>query len=61
MELKKIGLQAFLAGLTFLIISLILERSVSADTLAEKGIMAAVFAVIYALVLWVRQRYKKGR
>ncbi|WP_445384316.1 hypothetical protein ACT6NV_10030 [Robiginitalea sp. IMCC44478] len=61
MELKKIGLQAFLAGLTFLIISLILERNMSADTLAEKGIIAAVFAVIYALVLWVRQRYKKGR
>ena len=59
--MKKIYLQAFLAGLTFLIISLILERSVSADTLVEKGIVAAVFAVIYALVLWVRQHYKKGR
>ncbi|WP_445381492.1 hypothetical protein [Robiginitalea sp. IMCC43444] len=59
--MKKIYLQAFLAGLTFLIISLILERNLSTDTLTEKGIMAAVFALIYALVLWARQRYKKGR
>ena len=58
MGMKKIYLQAFLAGLTFLIISLILERSWSVDTLLDKGGIALVFALIYGLVLWIRQRYK---
>ena len=56
---QRILIQAVLAGLMFFIVKLILERSVSSETLIREGITALVFALVYGIYLVARQRFGK--
>ena len=62
MSRDRIFSQAIAGGVIYLVISLILERSMASEVLVKEGTEALLFVVFYGLGLWAYHRYiKKGK
>ncbi|MCO5725287.1 hypothetical protein [Robiginitalea marina] len=59
MKPQRILAQALAGGLIYLVISLVLERSFSAEAFRAEGVEALIFALVYGLGLWVYYRFIK--
>lgn len=61
MSNQRILTQAFIGGILYLLISLILENSLSSETFISEGGEALIFTVIYGIGLWVYHRFIKKK
>ena len=59
MERKKFIVQVGIAILLYMVISLILEKDMSVDTLVKELKDGLIFGLVYAVFLFVWKRYKK--
>jgi hypothetical protein len=59
MERKKFLVQVGIAVLVYMVISLILEKDMSTDTLVRELKDGLIFGLAYAVFLFVWNRYKK--
>lgn len=59
MSRNRIITQAIAGGIIYLVISLVLERSMASEALVKEGTEALIFAVVYGAGLWVYHRYFK--
>ncbi len=58
MEKKKLFIQAGVAALLYVLISLILEREVTSDILVRELRDGLVFGLVYGLLLFIWKRVK---
>lgn len=59
MTIKRLITRALVGGLAYFVISLILEKSYSAEVLIAEGGEAVIFALLYGAGLWVYYKYIK--
>ncbi|MBT8263987.1 MAG: hypothetical protein HKM92_10560 [Arenibacter sp.] len=59
MERKKFIVQVGIAILLYMVVSLILEKDMSVDTLVKELKDGLIFGLVYAVFLFVWNRYKK--
>jgi hypothetical protein len=57
-EAKKIGIQASVAALIYILISLVLERDLTSDILVRELRDGLIFGLAYGLILWIWKRFK---
>jgi hypothetical protein len=55
----RILLQVSVAAVLYFVISLILEKNISADILLREGRDSLIFGIAYAFFLWIWNRIKK--
>ncbi len=60
MERKKFIAQIFIAMLLYIIISLILERDISAEILLKESRDGLIFGIVYGVFIWIWDRRKKN-
>ncbi|WP_372976073.1 hypothetical protein [Muriicola sp.] len=58
MERKKFIAQVVIAGVLYVLISLILEKEITAEVLKRELRDGGVFALVYGLLLWLWNRFK---
>ena len=59
MERKRFFVQVAIAILLYTVISLILEKDMSTDILLKELKDGLIFGLVYAVFLWIWNRYKK--
>lgn len=59
MTKQRLLSQALMGGLFYFGISLILEKSFSAQAMKTAGVEAIVFAIVYGIGLWAYHKYIK--
>jgi len=59
MERKKFIVQVGMAILLYMVISLILEKDMSTDTVLKELKDGLIFGLVYGVFLWIWNRYKK--
>ena len=59
MDKKKLTSQTLAAILLYTLFSVILEKNYSWDTIINELKEGVIFGVIYAVVIWLWNRYKK--
>ena len=58
MEKKKVLIQAGVAAMLYILISLILERELTSDILLRELRDGLIFGLVYGLLLWIWKRVK---
>ena len=58
MSWKKIAVQTAIAYVLFVVISIILERDFSQEILLREMTDGLVFALIYAVIIWIASKWK---
>jgi hypothetical protein len=59
MTTQRIIAQALIGGLLYFGISLILEKSLSAQAMQTKGAEALIFTLVYGIGLWAYHKFVK--
>jgi hypothetical protein len=60
MEGKKFIAQVLVAMILYIIISLILEGSISTEILIRESRDGLIFGLVYAVIIWIWNRRKKS-
>ena len=60
MDKKKFISQIIAAIVLYTVISVILEKDYSMDTWMNEGKEALIFGVIFGVLMWIRERFRKS-
>jgi len=61
MDIKRLASQMVAAFLLFTIISVILEKEYTKETIFNKAVNGLIFGLVYGVFLWVREKFKNRK
>ncbi len=61
MDIKKLISQVIAAVVLYTVISVVLEKDYTTDTWINEGKEALIFGLVFGILMWLRERFRKNQ